>query len=1120
MNSNALCQQLEANLLEFNQGPDGSPDNLIESESGFFLTANHPFYGKELWFSDGSAANTRLVKDIWEGQEGAGIRTLAVLGDQLFFNAHSNNYEESEIWVSDGTEEGTYKFMDSYAMEMKEFNGRLFFSKFDQTYGLELWVSDGTQEGTQLLKDINIGSENSSPRNFYIFNDELYFIAGEKNFGADLYKTDGTTEGTQIVKVINPNYPAIHEENRFLEYNGEFYFFAKDEEHDYELWKSDGTESGTIMVKDINPEGSSNTFLNGAVADDGIYFEAFGGSEGSALWKSDGTSEGTVIIKDVNPDIYSMSSSFGNNEFTYWNNEVYFVARDDVHGFELWKTDGTEEGTSMVRDLHPGSEGSDIRHLTKVNDQLIFTARPTNMGTSYFYTSDGTAAGTKRLSENAIYSGPMTLNSAFFGFNNDIYFAASSLNHDTELWKTDGTINGTKLFKDFNKSTGSWPNHYFDQDGVLYFTARSTDYTNKLYISNGSKEGTRLVKNLNPEGYTTLDEDGRMTSFKNEVYFSSFDADHGFELWKSDGTSEGTKLIRDIYPGSQSSIRNIFYFNPFFPTSEYLYFLAEDGIHGEELWVTDGSTDGTSLVKDILPGQGNSGADFVTELNDEIYFKAWDGASPALWKTNGSANGTQKIYELEDFNKLTKVNNKLILFGNYSNESAPFDLLSSDGTAAGTIHLKKFGGLLDSEARYMDILNDELYFRAITPDDYRRTIYKTDGTLEGTAEIFDSNSAGTNMNINYVTTCGDYIYFLVGENIYRSTQLWRTAGTKESTLQLISEGDEVIHTMNTITCLDNTLYFSDDYPKNEIWQSSGTPSTTRKISYLVDGKVPDEDFRVIRLTTSGNVLYIEAETTEHGLELYSVKMGELATLPDPGEEPSFSTDFKIDITNETCAGKGNGMIKIESSETAQFVIDLNEETYYFNSEYIIDQLSAGTYSMCISLENEEDFEQCFEFEVESGGEIEGRWHTEETSKGISVAVKMEEGTAPYYARLNGQLLGTFDSKNFTVIADRTGDLEIHSSKSCEGILRMNISPGHQIIAFPNPADDFINIVVPETKNSNIIVDVFSNSGQLISSENHKISGRSIKLDLRHYKPGIYYSVLRLEVPHTIKFVKK
>src|SRR5688500_15676873 len=67
-----------------------------------------------------------------------------------------------------------------------------------------------------------------------------------------------------------------------------------------------------------------------------------------------------------------------------------------------------------------------------------------------------------------------------------------------------------------------------------------------------------------------------------------------------------------------------------------MLFVASDGVHGPELWRTDGSAKGTRMVKDLVPGPNYLGADSFTALNGAVYFFS----DNALWRTDGSERGT------------------------------------------------------------------------------------------------------------------------------------------------------------------------------------------------------------------------------------------------------------------------------------------------------------------------------------------------------------------------------------------------------------------------------------------------------------------------------------------------
>ena len=352
--------------------PDSEPRNLTHVGGSLYFSAYarpSPNWDESLWKSDGTEAGTVMVKE-WSWSGRSNLASFVPMGDILFLAANewgAQQYERSTLWRSDGTEPGTVALKVFHASgptlypllnDLTSVNGTLFFAADDVTFGRELWKSDGTESGTVMVKDIH-PTDSSWPRRLYSVNGTLYFSAFDETHGRELWKSDGTESGTVLVKDINPS--GSSEPVSLTDHNGVLYFSAYDEARGRELWKSDGTASGTELVKDINPSGSSQAGLrldgggmhsvNGTLffsADDGTNPIRTGLGENIELWKSDGTESGTVMVKDIHP-----ATSSSPMHFRSVNGTLFFSADDGTSGMELWKGDGTESGTVMVKDLHP-----------------------------------------------------------------------------------------------------------------------------------------------------------------------------------------------------------------------------------------------------------------------------------------------------------------------------------------------------------------------------------------------------------------------------------------------------------------------------------------------------------------------------------------------------------------------------------------------------------------------------------------------------------------------------------------------------------------------------------------------------------------------------------------------
>lgn len=451
------------------------------------------------------------------------------------------------------------------------------------------------------------------------FNGKRYFVGDDGQHGSELWATDGTPEGTVLVKNITADGGSIIE--NFTVAVGKLFFTVGDTYSNQTVWATDGTTEGTVQL------GSGNSRTSDLKNDSGVINGKFLFQSGNSIYLTDGTVNGTTELRnDVN--LMKNVSAVGDL--------LLFEARGGaVNKVNLWVSDGTANGTNMVKEIYPGRTLDTYDRIT-LDDKLFFRAK--NFSTNELYESDGTAEGTKVTAADSGYYGPSYYkDKVIFSTKDGIKFIDGVTSNVTtvpinlELITADrplawgdkivfgGLVSSNRKRFPFVLDVDSQTYTHIDNIGL---SGGSTDvrivtledkflfvssYETNLWQSDGTLANTRLLSDVNSSGPDRIDW---IKKLGDKVYFSPNYSSGDKELWVTDGTEQGTKKIEGV------SVERPIHDNNIELVGDDVYLFIDN-----QLWRIDPQTDSGELFVDSSIVESNSSIEpfkaFTISQNDE-----------------------------------------------------------------------------------------------------------------------------------------------------------------------------------------------------------------------------------------------------------------------------------------------------------------------------------------------------------------------------------------------------------------------------------------------------------------------------------------------------------------------
>jgi ELWxxDGT repeat protein len=821
-------------VLDINPAAGSSRGGSVVYNNRIYFGADDGSHGYELWTSDGTAAGTRMVKDLNPGTASGSPGSLTVFNGSLYFGAFNG------FWKSNGTDAGTVKIADARAYVITVAGSRLYLGGITPEAGAETWISDGTSAGTHMIVDLRPGTDSSLFRPEYTpLGNKVLFVATDGVHGYEMWVTDGTAAGTQMIRDFVPGSHGMFDSlaSYLTVFNGRAFFAASDTDHGRELWTTDGTDTGTALFDDVTPGslGSGPTDL--VVVDGKLFFVANPPSLTSfslsrRLWVSDGTVAGTRMSGGVDGPGVTFVPSLR----TLWpaGGKLYFAGTDLLNGAEPWVATGSDDVhmiANLAADAAPSSSPSS---LTATDNLLFFYAR--ERGSEYsLWRSDGTASGTFKLLETGHDDDP------FMRAGPVVLFDHTSGN-TVQNFVSDGTVDGTQSSQFFMyRFGGGRAASVFPHGSTLFANVvHNNDFsTSGLWAASSAPSGTGVL--LGAGASSLIDFAGHV----------AFLGDGGFALSTSDGTPAGTHRIASLpFSGERSAVVN---------AEGTLYFLEVVGPQQRQLWKSDGTADGTTLVIEPVT-HGISYIPTIKAAGRKVYFVT--GGS--LWVSDGTAAGTVELVPLtvfsDDTNPLKATGDHVVWTTWTQNGGAV--LWTSDGTKEGTKQL------LTGDPGLMPLTEiDGTVFFGHADANHGSEIWITDGTAEGTKLYVDLNPGPAGSFPAQFTKIGNLLY-VAATNAATGTELWAVPFTDPAISisdARVTEGDSgtaVAHfavSMSNPATQNVTLSYAtsggtavagQDYDATSGTITFAPGETSKTIDVIVRGDVASENNETFFVTVS------------------------------------------------------------------------------------------------------------------------------------------------------------------------------------------------------------------------------------------------------------------------------
>lgn len=776
-----------------------------------------------------------------------------------------------------------------------------------------LWRLDSRNNSVQLVGSGFGGSSWKSTTSYGLVNDRIIYFSIDSLISTDLSGLDKKSLGK-----INGKYN--NEPHQMVRHSGYVYFTIDGEQYGkVELWRSDGSAEGTTKVNLCKENSCYESPRKITVSANKLFFIATSDNNTNVIWSVNSDNE-LVVFSEA-------TVSYPENLFPVPSG-IQFNSTN-----QLWFTDGTSAGSYPINflknnTLSTAKESIDFGDLVVTASEEIYVISDKGKGATTLIDVD------PRVENGYEYnSNPSNLTI----LHNFVYFIGRFYDPELQIYipklmSTDGTPEGinevfefSSLDHDEYKIIGTKGNKLI----IFHHAPQSSSNSsaiNEIWISDGTTEGTiKLTEHGVPNNLWEFDA---WYFLQNDFYFSGYTKEHGIELWRTDGSVSGTILAKDIGYG-QTKVQK----GPITTNGDDVFYMMQRKWYGQvgsilgehterELWKTDALTMRSSKVtqwnfpkrtlKQIIRVEGGQYWWIQSKAQSDLYDLAFYDYQSEEVTTVITDMWEQCVdYDFTNRKMATLGKNYFFQAPVINDDSWSCQLWVSDGTVDGT----KAVTSLPRTSIHREIIKNiatyqnEVYFSLVVGvDEYlplRTAIFKTNGTVSGTGEVFRLSASGedsffyienmlaTSQGIYLVTNYGStnlwywqptgitqvvdnaddfsiwsLTRFKEGISFVSDNAIWSSDGTENGTLPMIAlekiEGkNNYVHNLHSTPDYEKLIYGSHDSEgNNRLWVSDGTLFGTKAKGPIIN----DNNFIVNAF--SGNDFYVTDYSGIYGRDFY------------------------------------------------------------------------------------------------------------------------------------------------------------------------------------------------------------------------------------------------------------